>query len=544
MIPQMLLMIPQAVANATDTVTRKASESGQALIDPITGVDLSQHTQEETYAIARALMDVDKFLLSLVGLEHNQSIFNVVYAVLVFFLAMVVGWITQAIVIAIVRKVGKHLKSDLYAGLRQKNFFTKTTQIIPAIFFLILIQFTLSDKQTLMMWLSKFCYIWITYIVARSICILAEVVWQHIDVRANKKKLPLRGLVQLVKGVVWIICAIIIVAVLCNKSPGSLLAGLGAFAAVLMLVFKDSILGIVAGVQLSENDSLHVGDWIAVQGTNANGTVMEVSLTQVKIMNWDKTVTTVPPYNLISGSFTNYRTMQESHTRRIVRCYMLDADSVVEADETMLEEFRKIPLLKDWIDKKVEQRNAGQVCDANNPAGLVDGSLETNLGIFRAYLRLWLQANRHIDPNSDCFVTTLQQTSNGIPLQMYCFTATSAWFEYEAIMAAMFEHIAVMLAKFRLYTFEAPTGRDTIIDGYLSPGKNPDVLFGMPYPFYMNTGSPSNPCYPPQNSAHPQPQLMTPLQGAQPSVAAPSQGNQSSGAMSHPASVTPSPSQK
>lgn len=323
----------------------------------------------------------------------------------------------------------------------------------------------------------------------------------------------MRGLVQLVKGVIWIICAIVVVAVLFDKSPATLLAGLGAFATVLMLVFRDSILGIVAGIQLSENDSLHVGDWIKINGTDANGTVMEVSLNQVKILNWDKTVTTVPPYNLISGSFTNYRTMQESQTRRIQRSYMIDADSVLPVDDNMLSEFSRIPLMKEWIAKKIRQRDAGKTCDVNNPEGLVDGTIDTNLGVFRAYMKLWLDANPNIDKSGGigfCFVTTLPQTSNGIPFQIYCFTNTSAWLQYESIMAGVFEHMAVMLAKFKLYTFEAPTGRDTVMDGWMSPGKNPDVLFGMPYPFFNNAGTPENPCSPIPNSAFPQPSAMAP----------------------------------
>ena len=165
-------------------------------------------------------------------------------------------------------------------------------------------------------------------------------VWEHLDARENKRKLPLKGLAQLAKGIVWIVAAIVVIAILVDKSPAALLAGLGAFATVLMLIFKDSILGLVAGVQLSENDSLHVGDWIKVDGTDANGTVLEVTLTSVKVLNWDKTTTTLPPYSLVSGSFTNYRSMQESNTRRICRSYMIDADSVLPATPQMLDNIR------------------------------------------------------------------------------------------------------------------------------------------------------------------------------------------------------------
>ncbi len=475
-------------------------------------VALSPHGEQDYYAIARALMDADKLLLGLIGQENNVTLFNTVYTILVVALAFVVGWIVQWIIVGLFRRLGDRLHNDMYMDLRNARFFSKTARIIPPLIFLILIQFTLTHKATLASWLERFAWIYIAYIISNSLCILAEALWHNIDQRANKRKLPLRGLVQLVKGVVWIICAIVVLAILFNKSPGALLTGLGAFAAVLMLIFKDSILGVVAGVQLSENDSLHVGDWIKVPGTDANGTVTEVSLVQVKVLNWDKTTTTIPPYHLVSGSFTNYRSMQQSNTRRIQRSYMIDADSVLPTDDNMLAEFSKIPLLKDWIDKKMEQRAAGKVCDVNNPDGLVDGSLETNLGVFRAYMKLWLDANDQIAQGGICFcfVTTLPQTPNGIPLQVYCFTNTSAWLQYEAIMAGVFEHMAAMLYKFRLYTNETASGRDTVMDGWLSPGKNPDVLFGLPFPFFNKTGSPENPGYPVQQTQCPQPSAMQP----------------------------------
>ncbi|MDE5774634.1 MAG: mechanosensitive ion channel, partial [Muribaculaceae bacterium] len=206
--------------------------------------------------------------------------------------------------------------------------------------------------------------------------------------------------------------------------------------------------------------------------------------------------TTVPPYNLVSGSFTNYRPMQESGTRRIQRCYMIDGDSVVPTTDEMLAAFAKVPLMSDWINKKLAQRAAGKVEDVNNSAGLVDGSLDTNLGVFRAYLKLYLDASEYIDHNaavSECFVRTLDQTANGIPLQVYCFTNTSKWIPYEAIQSRLFEHIAIMLAKFRLYTYENASGRDEVINGVLEAGANPDKYFGVPYPFYVNGGNPLNP---------------------------------------------------
>ncbi|MCH5225000.1 MAG: mechanosensitive ion channel family protein [Muribaculaceae bacterium] len=450
-----------------------------------------------TFAVAHWLMELVKWFLGLFHADHDATLFTFVYAVLVFIISFGIGWILQWIVLGIVRLIGKHYQGHSYDILTDYHFFSKCVRVVPPIVFLILIEFTLNSKATLASWLTRLTWVYLSYVLGVAICVLADVTWTKIDQRENKRKLPLKGLVQLVKGLVWIVFAIITVAIILDKSPGSLLAGLGAFAAVLMLVFRDSILGVVAGVQLSENDSLHEGDWISVAGTNANGIVTEVSLTAVKVLNWDKTVTTLPPYNLVSQGFTNYQNMSNSNTRRIQRSYMIDADSVVECDEVLLNEFSAIPLMKDWIAKKIEQKQAGKEVDAGNPDGLANGSIDTNLGCFRAYLKMWLQANPMIAKSTDndpIFVRTLAQTANGIPLEVYCFTATSDWVTYEAIQSKVFEHIAVMLYRFRLYTYESPSGRDTVIDGYICPGKTPAQIFGMPWPFFLGTdGVPLNP---------------------------------------------------
>ncbi len=437
-------------------------------------------------AIAGFIMNIVDWILGVFGLDNNTTIVTFLYAAVVLGLSIVAGYIVQWIVLKTVQTIARHWDSDTYQSLTRQRFFHKVCRIIPPLVFLILIQFTLSNHNSLSGILTKITFIYIVFVMTVALTALLNALWQHIDARANKRKLPLNGLAQLVKIIVWIVAVIIIVAILLDKSPASLLAGLGAFSAVLMLIFKDNILGVVAGVQLSENDSLHVGDWIAVPGTNANGTVQEVSLVAVKVLNWDKTTTTLPPYSLISSGFTNYRTMQQSHTRRIRRSFMIDADSVLPATPEMLDMIRKVPFMDEYITKKLAQQAAGDVHDVDNPEGLVNGTIDTNLGLFRAYMKMWLDANPDISHTSDCFVSTLPQTATGIPLQIYCFTATSGWFPYEGIQDTVFEHVAAMLRFFMLYTFENPSGRDTIVDGYLSPGKNINTVFGVPYPFFLN----------------------------------------------------------
>lgn len=477
----MLLLIPEALKHKEEA--------------PMPHVELSGVSEESYYTVAHWIMSAVNWVLSLVGLEHNTFLSTTLYAILVFLIAIIIGQAAKWVILMAVNHLSKIVKYDVYVRLKESGFFTKICRIIPAIVFLIFLQFTMTGKQTLAAWLSRLTWIYIVYIVALSLNILAMVIWSHVDARENKKKLPLKGLVQLIKGIIWLIFAIIVIGVIVNKSPGSLLAGLGAFAAVLMLVFKDSILGVVAGVQLSENDSLHVGDWIKVPGTDANGNVIEVTLTSVKVQNFDKTVTTLPPYSLISGSFTNYRPMQESGTRRICRSYMIDCDSVLPCDEKMLDTYASIPLLSEWISKKRAQKAAGKVENVNNSEGLVDGSIDTNLGIFRAYVKLYLDAHPHVShvASDDCFISTLAQTSVGIPLQVYCFTNTSKWLPYEAIQSAIFEHIAIMMGRFHLYTYENASGRDEVLNGVLEAGADPTLFYGLPYPFLQKGGTPESP---------------------------------------------------
>ena len=383
-------------------------------------------TAESSYAIARLIMSFVNWTLDMIGQESNPTLYIWLYAISVFGFAFLVGYAIKWIVVWTIGMITPHLKSTIYAQLAEKHLFSRICNIIPPLIFLILIQFTLYAHASVAYWLSKFCWIYIVIIIAMSLTRLTDVIWARIDERANKRKLPLNGLVQLLKLIIWIFATVIISAVMLNKSPGALLAGIGVFASVLMLIFKDSILGVVAGVQLSENDSLHVGDWISIPGSEANGTVTEVSLTAVKILNWDKTTSTVAPYNLITNGFKNYRSMQESNTRRIQRSYMIDADSVVETTPEMLEELSRIPLMKEWIARKLEQKHNGKEEDVKNSAGLADGTIDTNLGMFRAYVMMYLTSNKYIDRTSDCFVTTLAQQGGGIPLQVYCFTNTSS----------------------------------------------------------------------------------------------------------------------
>ncbi|MCM1337042.1 MAG: mechanosensitive ion channel family protein [Candidatus Amulumruptor caecigallinarius] len=464
-------------ANATDSTFTQLADTA-----------VSPALHESTATFAQLFLDITHWILRPIGLAHNHTAETIVYAAVVFLVSVAIGWVFKKAVLMALSTFKPRNELSLYGFLNSEGFFKRLCTMIPALVFLIFIQFTLVElRGDVAKWLTKITWIYVIIVTAQAIASLLSAIWHNVDSRKNKKHLPLNGLVQLFKGMVWILAVIVMVAVLVDKSPGSLLAGLGAFAAVLMLVFKDSILGVVAGVQLSENDSLHVGDWIAIKGTDANGTVTEVSLTAIKVLNWDKTTTSVPPYSLVSGSFTNYSSMQTSNTRRICRSLLIDSDSILPTTDEMLDAIRKVPMMDRYITAKLAQRAAGKVEDVNNSEGLVDGTIETNIGLFRAYVRMWLDANPMVSHADTCFVSTLEQTATGVPLQIYCFTATSAWLPYEAMQDTIFEHITAMMSAFSLMPFKNPSGRDTILEGFVG-NHDTGTIFGLPHP-WLTDGS-------------------------------------------------------
>jgi len=470
-----------------DTIANVASQAAHGAIDEAIVVhpriQLSHTAAESSYAIARMLIDVTDTLLGLVGLEHNVTVRAAVYSTLVILLSVAIGEMVKWVLLQGVHRLARKVDNVMIDSLISVRFFTKLSRLISPLIFLVLIQIAFRRTDVLASILAVCGYEYMIFLAANAICAVITAIYEHFNITRNKKNLPLRGLRQLAVGVVWILAVIFMVSLLVGRSPVALLTGLGAFAAVLMLVFKDSILGVVAGVQLAENDNLRVGDWIQIDGTSANGVVKSVSLVSVKVQNWDKTITTVPPYSLVSGSFKNYRTMQESNTRRIQRCYYVDCDTVRFCTEEMLERYRKIPYMDEYITRKLEEQKSGKSVPCDNADGMPHGSIDTNLGLLRAYLVLYLRNNRSIDRHSTLFVNTLAQTAYGIPLQIYCFTNTSAWVDYEGIQSEIFEHIASILPMFDLYAYEQPSGRDTVNEGYLEASKPASDLYGLPYPF-------------------------------------------------------------
>ncbi len=271
---------------------------------------------------------------------------------------------------------------------------------------------------------------------------------------------PIGSFTQLGKIFIYAIAFLLAISILIDKSPIYLLSGFGAIAAVVMLVFKDSILGFVASVQLSANNMVHVGDWVTVPKYDADGDVLEINLTTIKVQNFDKTITTIPTYAFVSDSFTNWRGMEQSQGRRIKRSILIQISSIQFCNDEMIERFKKIDLVKEYIVERqaeIEAHNAAYNFDGSV---MVNGRKLTNIGIFEVYLENYLRANTNIHHDMTTMVRQMSPTSEGLPVQVYAFCIHKEWIKYEKVLTDLFDHILASAHAFDLKIFENPSGSD------------------------------------------------------------------------------------
>jgi miniconductance mechanosensitive channel len=297
----------------------------------------------------------------------------------------------------------------------------------------------------------------ISLLVINSILLSFNEIYKSLPVAKNR---PIKGYVQVVQILLYSIAIILIISILRGKPATGLLASLGAMAAVLILVFKDTILGFVASIQLSANKMVQIGDWISMPKHNADGTVTEITLNTVKVQNWDRTISTIPTYALVSDSFGNWRGMEESGGRRIKRHISIDMKSVKFCTPEMLTRFKKINSLKEYIEKtenEIEKFNEENNIDNEI---VVNGRRMTNLGTFRKYLEAYLRNHPMIHNDMTFLVRQLQPTEKGIPLEIYVFGKDQRWGYYESIQADIFDHILAVIPEFDLRIFQNPSGED------------------------------------------------------------------------------------
>ena len=277
---------------------------------------------------------------------------------------------------------------------------------------------------------------------------------------------PQKGIFQVLTLLGYLFAAVAVVATLSGRDPTYILSGMTALSAVLMLVFKDSILGLTAGVTLSGNGMIRIGDWIVVPGANADGEVTDIALTTVRVRNWDNTITTIPAYDLIAKPFTNWRGMSDSGGRRIKRAILIDLDSVRFADEGMIERWKEIDLIRDYLAERVRE-----VREYSSKVSVANARKLTNIGTFRAYCVAYLRANPKIHQGMTLLVRQMDPTDRGLPLEIYCFTNDTAWENYEAIQSDLFDHLLAIMPEFGLSCFQVTSaaamrrGLDAALEG-------------------------------------------------------------------------------
>lgn len=298
--------------------------------------------------------------------------------------------------------------------------------------------------------------------IALALGAILEIINMMYMRRRNSHLKPIKGYIQIIKIIIYAIAAILIVATLIDRSPLILLSGLGAMAAVLMLIFQDTLLSLVASVQISSGDMIRVGDWIEMPQLNADGDVIDIALHTVKIQNFDKTVTTIPTKRFISDSFKNWRGMQESGGRRIKRSLYLDQHSIHFLTAEELEHLKRFNLMKGYFDQKQDELNVWNKAHVQSSSGdTIDSRKLTNIGTFRAYIMFYLNNHPGIHhKDMTLMVRQLSPTPEGLPLEIYCFTNTTAWGEYEGIQSDIFDHLLAIAPEFNLRVYQAPSGHD------------------------------------------------------------------------------------
>ena len=358
-----------------------------------------------------------------------------------------------------------------------RKVFARATYVLPPLIMITLIPLAYGEYPRFIDNVERACWLYFVISVLVYANFFISALWRILSVSEANRTRPLHGILQLVRGIVAGIGAIIIVAIILDKSPMKLITGLGAFAAVLMLVFKDSIIGFVSGVQLSQNDMIRKGDWINTADGTINGHVLDITLNTVKVRNFDNTILTLPPYWLISQPVQNWRGMEESGGRRIKFSVDVDTDSIVTMSPDLFASIGNLELLKGFIEKNgLSPAKPDFGMEGWGSEG-VFGSTATNLGMFRAYLSLYLIGNPYISRELMVMTRLLQPTDNGVPLEIYCFSADKIWKEYEAIKSEIIERVFSSAALFKLRLYQNASGIDYLAAAYITAGKQvPDSL--------------------------------------------------------------------
>lgn len=379
---------------------------------------------------------------------------------LILIAALILHFILHKIILPRVEKSGQKKEAGWQRQLTQFNLFNRIAFVIQGV--VVNIQSTLwlhsgsTAQQVLNVASQAWCMLFGLLVIYSVLDILLSILQRA----AKTAHLPLRGIFQSIKLIATILVAIMIIALLIGKSPLILLSGLGAMTAVMMLVFKDPIMGLVAGIQLSANNMVNIGDWLEMPKYGADGAVIDIGLTTVKVRNWDNTVTTIPTYALISDSFKNWKGMTDSGGRRIKRSIRLDTTSIHFLEPDEISRLEKANLLEPYIGNKISEINVFNSAIPEEKATPLNQRRLTNIGTFRVYIEAYMKSHPNIHKGMTIMVRQLESDSNGLPIEIYAFTNTTAWVDYERIQSDIFDHIFSILPQFQLRIHQSPTGTD------------------------------------------------------------------------------------
>lgn len=339
-------------------------------------------------------------------------------------------------------------------ALLNHGFFRRLTHLVPALVIFILTPVLISEENVMLGFLLKSSLLYMMITALLGIFALLNTVQDVYDASYLAKRASITGFIQVAKLVLAVIVLLMSISLIVNKSPIIIMSGLTALAAVLLLIFRDTILGFVAGIQIAANRMFNTGDWIQITKFEVDGEILEIGLTNVKVQNWDKTISTLPSYSLTTEAVKNWRGMQESGGRRIKRAVYIDVHSIKLCDAEMMSRFSKIRYISDYIEQKVKTLQAYHKDYSIDESDLLNSRRLTNIGTFRAYLEAYLQKHPDINQGLTLMVRQLPPNELGLPLEVYCFSAKKDWVIYEKVQADIFDHIMAMLPMFDLRAYQ------------------------------------------------------------------------------------------
>ncbi|MCQ4307594.1 mechanosensitive ion channel family protein [Pseudomonas stutzeri] len=399
----------------------------------------------------------DEFAGWLGWLKAHPELQTLVACAALIFAAWLSNWIVKRILVRGLYGLLRHARD---AELQDFGIIKRLSNIVPALVLSVGINAVPGLPEAAVTVVRNVCGGFIVLTIALALGAVMDIINLLYQRRSDAHLHPIKGYLQVVKIVLYAIATILIIATLIDRSPLILLSGLGAMAAVLMLIFQDTLLSLVASVQITSNDLIRVGDWIEMPQLNADGDVIDIALHTVKVQNWDKTITSIPTKRFISDSFKNWRGMQESGGRRIKRSIFLDQQSVHFLSEEECKHLHRFSLLEDYLAEKQRDIDAWNTKLAERGQEPVNTRRITNIGTFRAYVERYVRSHPGIHQNMTFIVRQMAPTADGLPLEIYCFTNTVSWVPYEAIQSDIFDHLLSILPEFGLRVFQHPSGAD------------------------------------------------------------------------------------